>query len=132
MDAVTKAPVIHHFSETISGFVTIRCFGQEARFVETNVDRVNSNLRMDFHNAGANEWIGFRLEMIGAVVLCSSALLLVTLSPNYVQPGKSAAFEVCKIVDLREVRVLVTCNPLSISLSFCVKVGFEVMLVKMC
>ncbi|KAG0586421.1 hypothetical protein KC19_2G089600 [Ceratodon purpureus] len=86
LDAVTKAPVIHHFSETISGFVTIRCFRQEARFVETNVERVNSNLRMDFHNVGANEWIGFRLEMIGAVVLCASALLLVFLPPTLIKP----------------------------------------------
>ena len=94
MDAVTKAPVIHHFSETISGFVTIRCFRQEARFVEINVERVNSNLRMDFHNFGANEWIGFRLEMIGAVVLCASALLLVYLPPSFMKPGKNGASKV--------------------------------------
>lgn len=86
LDAVTKAPVIHHFSETISGSVTIRCFRQEARFVETNVERVNSSLRMDFHNSGANEWIGFRLETIGALVLCASALLLVFLPSNIIKP----------------------------------------------
>lgn len=79
--------MIHHFAETIAGFVTIRCFRQEQRFVDKNVDRVNSNLRMDFHNSGANEWIGFRLEMIGTVVLCASALLLVALPPSFIRPG---------------------------------------------
>lgn len=87
LDAVTKAPVIHHFSETISGFVTIRCFGQQPRFVEKNFDRVNNNLRMDFHNNGANEWIGFRLEMIGAVTLCGTAFLLVSLPASLILPG---------------------------------------------
>lgn len=86
LDAVTKAPVIHHFSETIAGFITIRCFREETRFVEKNVDWVNSNLRMDFHNFGANEWIGFRLEMIGTVVLCASALLLVSLPSSFIRP----------------------------------------------
>lgn len=62
--------------------------------METNVERVNSNLRMDFHNAGANEWIGFRLEMIGAVVLCAAALLLVFLPPSFIKPGKAGATEV--------------------------------------
>jgi len=86
LDAVTKAPVIHHFDETVAGFITIRCFKQERRFVEKNIECVNSNLRMDFHNSGANEWIGFRLEMIGTVVLCASALLLVSLPASYIKP----------------------------------------------
>jgi hypothetical protein len=59
--------------------------------VETNVERVNSSLRMDFHNAGANEWIGFRLETIGALVLCASALLLVFLPSNIIKPGITGA-----------------------------------------
>jgi len=63
-----------------------------------NVERVNSNLRMDFHNFGANEWIGFRLEMIGTVVLCASALLLVLLPPSVIRPGilyKTLVFHEC-------------------------------------
>ena len=97
LDAVTKAPVIHHFSETIAGFVTIRCFGQQPRFVEKNVDRVNNNLRMDFHNNGANEWIGFRLEMIGAVVLCSTSFLLVSLPASLILPGNCVRNAQCWI-----------------------------------
>lgn len=57
--------------------------------MEKNVDRVNNNLRMDFHNNGANEWIGFRLEMIGAVVLCATSFLLVSLPASLIQPGTS-------------------------------------------
>lgn len=87
LDAVTKAPVIHHFAETIAGFLTIRCFGHKVRFTENNIEKVDSNLRMDFHNNAANEWIGFRLEMIGAMVLCSISLLLVCLPPSLIQPG---------------------------------------------
>jgi ATP-binding cassette subfamily C (CFTR/MRP) protein 2 len=42
---------------------------------------------MAFHNAAANEWLGFRLEMIGATVLCTSALFLVILPENVIKPG---------------------------------------------
>ncbi|KAG2311989.1 hypothetical protein Bca52824_023546 [Brassica carinata] len=38
----------------------LRC-SLDAR-VQENVKRVNANLRMDFHNNGSNEWLGFRLE----------------------------------------------------------------------
>ncbi|KAJ6817406.1 ABC transporter C family member 14 isoform X2 [Iris pallida] len=86
LDSITKAPVIHHFSESILGVMTIRCFRQEKRFSQTNLDRVNANLTNDFHNNGANEWLGFRLELIGSVVLCISALLMVMLPSSFIKP----------------------------------------------
>ncbi|KAJ0976274.1 hypothetical protein J5N97_018239 [Dioscorea zingiberensis] len=86
LDSITKAPVIHHFSETVLGVTTIRCFNKEERFAQENILRVNSNLRMDFHTNGSNEWLGFRLELIGSFVLCIAALLIVMLPVNFIKP----------------------------------------------
>ncbi|KAL3687954.1 hypothetical protein R1sor_014263 [Riccia sorocarpa] len=86
VDALTKAPIIHHFSESVSGFVTIRCFGQQSRFIQLNVDRVDSNLRMDFHNQAATEWVGLRMELIGVFVLCLSSVVLVSLPLGFIKP----------------------------------------------
>ncbi|XP_038977801.1 ABC transporter C family member 14-like [Phoenix dactylifera] len=86
LDSITKAPVIHHFSETIQGVTTIRSFRKVERFSQENLYRVNSSLRMDFHNNGSNEWLGFRLELIGSFVLCISALLMVMLPSNFIKP----------------------------------------------
>ncbi|OVA14889.1 ABC transporter [Macleaya cordata] len=86
LDSITKAPVIQHFSESVSGVMTIRCFNKQSRFCQENIDRVNANLRMDFHNNGSNEWLGFRLELIGSVVLCLSALFMVLLPSNVIKP----------------------------------------------
>ncbi|PKU85821.1 ABC transporter C family member 14 [Dendrobium catenatum] len=86
LDSITKAPVIHHFSETIQGVMTIRCFKKEERFSQENINRVNASLTMDFHNNGSNEWMGFRLELIGTVILCISALSMVMLPSNFIKP----------------------------------------------
>lgn len=86
VDAVTKAPVIHHFSETIAGLMTIRCFRQEAHFAEVNMERVDTNLSMDFHNNGANEWVGFRFELIGMVILCVTTVFLVAIPGRLLPP----------------------------------------------
>lgn len=88
IDSVTKAPVIHHFSESVAGFSVIRSFQKQGEFAQVNVERVDSNLRLDFHNNAANEWLGYRLEMIGTIVLCTSALLVVALPQKYINPGK--------------------------------------------
>ncbi|CAL4956742.1 unnamed protein product [Urochloa decumbens] len=86
LESITKAPVIHHFSETVQGVMTIRCFRKEESFLQENLNRVNASLKMDFNNNGANEWLGFRLELVGSFVLCFTALLMVTLPSSFVKP----------------------------------------------
>ncbi|KAM7251498.1 hypothetical protein ACFE04_023381 [Oxalis oulophora] len=61
---VYKAPVIQHFSETISGSTTIRSFDQESRFRDTNMRLMDGYSRPKFHVAGAIEW----LSIAGLVV----------------------------------------------------------------
>ncbi|KAL6991203.1 ABC transporter C member 14, partial [Sarracenia purpurea var. burkii] len=80
------APVILHFSESISGVMTIRCFRKQEMFSRENVKRVNANLRMDFHNKGSNEWLGFCLELIGSIILCVSAMFLIWLPSSIIRP----------------------------------------------
>ncbi|KAA0044372.1 ABC transporter C family member 14-like [Cucumis melo var. makuwa] len=86
LDSITKAPVIHHFSESIQGVMTIRSFRKQDQFGEENIRRVNNNLRMDFHNNGSNEWLGFRLELLGSIVFCASAMFLILLPSSIIKP----------------------------------------------
>ncbi|CAI9771063.1 unnamed protein product [Fraxinus pennsylvanica] len=87
LEQITKAPVIHHFSETISGVMTIRCFRKQEKFFQENVNRVNANLRMNFHNNASNEWLGFRLELFGCFVLCIAAAFLILLPSTIIRPA---------------------------------------------
>ncbi|RYR13168.1 hypothetical protein Ahy_B04g070294 isoform H [Arachis hypogaea] len=86
LDSITKAPVIHHFSETISGVMTIRGFRKQGAFCQENLDRVNASLRMDFHNNGANEWLGFRLDFTGVVFLCIATVFMIFLPSAIIRP----------------------------------------------
>lgn len=89
LDSITEAPVIHHFSETVSGVMTIRSFRKRDKFFHESVDKVNANLRMDFHNNASNEWLGFRLELIGTVFLCFATICMVLLPSTVIQPGST-------------------------------------------
>ncbi|XP_062225217.1 ABC transporter C family member 4-like [Phragmites australis] len=85
LEGVTNAPVIDHFSETVLGATTIRCFKKEKEFFQENIDKINSSLRMYFHNYAANEWLGFRLELIGTLVLSITAFLMISLPSNFIK-----------------------------------------------
>ncbi|GAB2220245.1 hypothetical protein Droror1_Dr00007888 [Drosera rotundifolia] len=86
LDSITKAPLIHHFSESISGVSTIRSFSKQESFCHENIKRVNANFRMDFHNNGSNEWLGFRLELIGSFILCISTFFMIFLPSSIIKP----------------------------------------------
>ena len=133
MDGVTKAPVIHHFSETIAGLTTIRCFRQQEHFAEVNMQRVDTNLSMDFHNNGANEWVGFRFEIIGMVILCVTTVFLVVIPRSLLPPGNSL-LHLCS--DIKRPlfgplifcfipSVLESCKRAKIGMSYCTMSGYQ-------
>ncbi|KAF7834505.1 ABC transporter C family member 14-like [Senna tora] len=86
LDSITKAPVIDQFSETISGVMTIRGFRKQSIFCEENIKRVNANLRMEFHNNGSYEWLGFRLDLLGVIFLCFATMFMIFLPSPIIRP----------------------------------------------
>ncbi|CBI39702.3 unnamed protein product, partial [Vitis vinifera] len=84
---VCKAPVIQHFSETISGSMTVRSFDQESRFKDTNMKLVDGYLRPKFNIAGAMEWLCFRLDMLSSVTFAFSLVFLISVPEGVIDPG---------------------------------------------
>ncbi|KAB1199139.1 ABC transporter C family member 3 [Morella rubra] len=84
---VCKAPVIQHFTETISGTTTIRSFDEESRFSDTNMKLVDEFSRPKFHTAAAMEWLGFRLNLLSSMTFAISSLFLVSVPEGVIDPG---------------------------------------------
>ncbi|CAH9107049.1 unnamed protein product [Cuscuta epithymum] len=75
-----NAPVIQHFSETISGAVTIRSFDQQSRFQNSNMKLNDAYSQLKFHSAGAVEWLGLRLDMLSCITFAFCLFFLVGFS----------------------------------------------------
>ncbi|KAK2639936.1 hypothetical protein Ddye_027731 [Dipteronia dyeriana] len=84
---VCKAPVIQHFTETISGSTTIRSFDQEARFQDTNMKLTDGYSRPKFHVAGAMEWLCFRLDMLSTITFAFSLIFLISIPEGVIDPA---------------------------------------------
>ena len=85
---VCKAPMIQHFSETISGAVTIRSFDQESRFQDTNMKLIDGYTRPKFHIAAAMQWLCLRLNMLSALTFAFSLVFLISVPEGFIDPGK--------------------------------------------
>ncbi|KAL6579932.1 Canalicular multispecific organic anion transporter 2 [Orobanche minor] len=83
---VTKAPVIQHFAETISGASTIRSFDQESRFCETSMKLINGYSRPKFYNAAAMQWLSIRLDVLSSITFAASLIFLISIPAGLIDP----------------------------------------------
>ncbi|MFS7928459.1 putative ABC-type xenobiotic transporter [Helianthus anomalus] len=84
---VCKAPVIQHFSETISGSTTIRGFDQKHRFQDTCLKLIDDYSRPKFHVAGALAWFGLRLDMLSSFIFSFLLIFLVSVPEGIIDPS---------------------------------------------
>ncbi|KAH9617847.1 hypothetical protein KSS87_005907 [Heliosperma pusillum] len=87
LSGVAKAPVIQHFSETISGATTIRSFNQESRFCETSLNLINGYSRAKFYSSAAIVWLCFRLDLLSLIAFTCCSIFLVSLPVGLINPG---------------------------------------------
>ncbi|XP_058224199.1 putative ABC transporter C family member 15 isoform X1 [Rhododendron vialii] len=84
---IQLAPILHHFSESLSGAATIRAFDQKHRFTDANLSLIDNHSRSWFHNVSAMEWLSFRLNQLSNFVFAFSLVLLVTLPEGIINPS---------------------------------------------
>ena len=88
MVGIRKAPVLHHFSETISGAATIRCFQQGEKFFTKSLALIDDYTRITFHNSATIEWLCIRINFLFNLVFFVMLVILVSLPRDTIDPSK--------------------------------------------
>ena len=88
MVGIRKAPILHHFSESVSGAATIHCFNQEERFVTRILSLIDDYSRVAFHNSATMEWLCVRINFLFNLVFFLVLIILVSLPRSAVDPSK--------------------------------------------
>ena len=86
MESITRSPIYTHFSETISGAMTIKAYGRDDDFIMENEARIDTNQVCYYPGYVSSRWLSVRLEVIGNLVLMFAALFAV-LSRGSINPG---------------------------------------------
>ncbi|KAI4305508.1 hypothetical protein L6164_028870 [Bauhinia variegata] len=87
MVGIRKAPILHHFSESIAGAATIRCFNQEQRFLAKVMDLADDYSRVAFHNYATMEWLSVRINFLFNLAFFFVLVILVSLPRSNVDPS---------------------------------------------
>uniref|UniRef100_A0ACD5V585 Uncharacterized protein n=1 Tax=Avena sativa TaxID=4498 RepID=A0ACD5V585_AVESA len=87
LSQIQRAPILHHFAESLTGAASIRAYGQNDRFSKANISLINNHSRPWFHSTSAIEWLCFRLNMLSNFVFAFSLTLLVSLPEGFINPS---------------------------------------------
>ncbi|XP_042496376.1 ABC transporter C family member 3-like [Macadamia integrifolia] len=90
---VCQAPIVQYFAESVLGSTTIRCFDQEERFMDTNLQLVDVYSRPKFYFSSAMEWLCFRMDILASITYAVFLICLITV-PNGVLNPSVAGFAV--------------------------------------
>jgi len=86
LESVQRSPLYQQFGETLTGMTTIRAYGDERRFIRENLHRVNTHSRPFIYLWGANRWLAFRVDVVGALVSFFTGVFVV-LSVGSIDAG---------------------------------------------
>jgi ABC-type multidrug transport system fused ATPase/permease subunit len=85
--SIQQSPIIHHYGESITGAATIRGFGQEQRFMDTNINLCDKYMRPSFYTLATTQWLVFRMELLSTFIFASLMMLVVLLPPSNLYSG---------------------------------------------
>ncbi|KAL6652744.1 hypothetical protein ACP70R_011669 [Stipagrostis hirtigluma subsp. patula] len=87
LSQIQRAPILHHFVESLSGASSIRAYGRKDCFRKANLSLIDNHSRPWFHNLSSMEWLSFRLNMLSNSVFAFSLALLVSLPQGFINPS---------------------------------------------
>ncbi|CAH9132036.1 unnamed protein product [Cuscuta epithymum] len=87
MGSIQKAPILHHFSESLHGAATIRCFAQEFRFLQKNLSFIDDYSRVSFFNFATMEWLCLRINFLFNLAFFVLLIILVNLPRSAIDPS---------------------------------------------
>ncbi|KAK9094404.1 hypothetical protein Scep_025873 [Stephania cephalantha] len=87
INGTSKSSVANHLAESITGCITIRAFKEEDRFFAKYLDFVDKNASAYLHSFAANEWFTQYLEIMSAIVVTFTAVVIVSLPLNTLGSG---------------------------------------------
>ncbi|KAJ1514976.1 Multidrug resistance-associated protein 1 [Coelomomyces lativittatus] len=103
LDSITRSPVLAQFSESLTGIVTIRAYGEQERFSLQNQRYINANNRAYFLQLCAQRWLAIRIETIGSFLTFFAGLFGVftqgSIAPSLIGLSLSNALQVTGVLN---------------------------------
>ncbi|XP_063873338.1 ATP-binding cassette sub-family C member 9-like isoform X2 [Scylla paramamosain] len=77
LESLSRSPLLSHLGESVSGACVVRAYGQERRFQQVFLHRLDTHLAAFILLHAGNRWLGICLDYIGGIIVfCATAASL--------------------------------------------------------
>lgn len=91
MGSAADSPILSHIEESLKGQSLLRTFDRTAQFIDIYEQRVDYWIRISFTQYNLSQWLGFRIQMMSAILMLASATSVVHLvGKDYISVGYGA------------------------------------------
>lgn len=80
------SPLYAHFTETLQGLATIRAMRGETRFKRDFLFKLGESIKAQLSASAAQQWLGLRLQLLGAFLVGGAGLLAAITSAHLTSP----------------------------------------------
>ncbi|XP_010027279.3 putative ABC transporter C family member 15 [Eucalyptus grandis] len=87
MVGIQKAPILHHFSEAVTGAALVRCFNREDDFLRRCLSLIDDYSQIVFHNSSTMEWLSVRINFLFNFGFFIVLIILVSLPRSVMDPS---------------------------------------------
>ena len=90
LEALSRAPIFSHFTETLEGSVTIRAFGMAPAFKVGNMNKIDTNTVDFLALRYCSAWFGITLDLVGNTFVFLSYIVMIVVrlyAPNSIAVG---------------------------------------------
>eukprot|EP00667_Euglena_gracilis_P000579 EG_transcript_579 len=86
LESISKSPIFAHLSETLGGLSTIRAYHAGPQFTTKSMEHIDRHCTAELLLWSANRWLGLWLDMLGAIIVSSTAAFCLTRGDS-LSPG---------------------------------------------
>ena len=76
IESIAKSPVFEQFGSSLAGLVTIRAFNKSDTYIGIINNKINCHAQAWWNTWLFNRWLGFRMNLLGAIFATSTAALV--------------------------------------------------------
>jgi ABC-type multidrug transport system fused ATPase/permease subunit len=77
LESTAKSPVFEQFGSSLAGLITIRSFSKPDTYIELMYSKINRHAQAWWNLWLFNRWLGFRMNVVGAIFSTLTAALIV-------------------------------------------------------
>ncbi|KAJ5308949.1 hypothetical protein PENANT_c020G05925 [Penicillium antarcticum] len=77
LESTAKSPVFEQFGSSLAGLITIRAFSKPDTYIEIMYGKINRHAQAWWNLWLFNRWLGFRMNVVGAIFSTLTAALIV-------------------------------------------------------